>query len=392
LNITAGGASRLRVQSNGNTDVTGNLNVSNKLSTASAGIGTPNPATTLDVRGYLTLDPGADPALFTAASGGEHNRYLDLFNSPDLPSASGLKAGGVLVSGEYNYANPGKNDMVVKGNVTIGAPSSDGTARLDVTGNETGIESQAGSFGVNGHGGIVGVGGFTDGGYGVNGFTVHGVGVHGSGSASGSMAVQGVTGTSYFSGDTTPLNASAGKGVAVGFNSGNFGYVFAFDYSLLQPQTLALNSPGGNVGIGTATPDRTLTVHGRAKVDTIPVEVSIGHVCFNAAGDILSCGASSLRLKTNVQPYLSGLSIIRELRPISFNWKEDGRPDIGLGAEDVAEVAPSLTLTDSDGQIAGVKYEQLNLLLINAVKEQQAQIEQLKKLVCLDHPDAEVCK
>jgi hypothetical protein len=39
-----------------------------------------------------------------------------------------------------------------------------------------------------------------------------------------------------------------------------------------------------------------------------------------------------------------------------------------------------------------VKYEQLNLLLINAIKEQQAQIEQLKKLVCLDHPDAEVCR
>jgi endosialidase-like protein len=81
--------------------------------------------------------------------------------------------------------------------------------------------------------------------------------------------------------------------------------------------------------------------------DTIPVDDNIGHVCFNAAGDILSCGMSSLRFKRNVQPYVNGLNIIRELRLISFNWKKDGRPDIGLGAEDVAEVAPSLTFTDS---------------------------------------------
>src|SRR5687768_12284032 len=43
-----------------------------------------------------------------------------------------------------------------------------------------------------------------------------------------------------------------------------------------------------------------------------------------------------------------GLAIIRQLRPIRFNWKEDGRPDIGLGAEDVAKVAPSLAFSNSE--------------------------------------------
>lgn len=48
---------------------------------------------------------------------------------------------------------------------------------------------------------------------------------------------------------------------------------------------------------------------------------------------------------------------------------------IDLGAEDVAQVAPSFVFTNCKGEVEGVKYERLNLLLINAVKEQQAQIE-----------------
>ena len=49
-----------------------------------------------------------------------------LINSPSTPNASGLKAGGVLVADSYDYANPGKNDLIVKGDAGIGtaAPES----------------------------------------------------------------------------------------------------------------------------------------------------------------------------------------------------------------------------------------------------------------------------
>ncbi len=137
----------------------------------------------------------------------------------------------------------------------------------------------------------------------------------------------------------------------------------------------------GNVGIGTPAPQRLLHVNGRARVGSIPLEASFGSVCFNQAGDLLQCGASSLRWKTNVQPFLGGLDIVRRLRPISFNWKEGGQPDIGLGAEDVARLAPSLTLTNSKGEPEGVKYDRLGVVLVNAVIEQQAQIEQQRKQI-----------
>ena len=137
----------------------------------------------------------------------------------------------------------------------------------------------------------------------------------------------------------------------------------------------------GVLSVGTLTAVRTLTVNGRARIGSIPLEASAASVCFNAAGDLLQCGASSLRWKTNVQAFRSGLDIIRRLRPISFNWKEDGRSDVGLGAEDVAKVAPSLTIVDAQGQIAGVKYDRLNVVLINAIKEQQIQIARQQRQI-----------
>ena len=49
--------------------------------------------------------------------------------------------------------------------------------------------------------------------------------------------------------------------------------------------------------------------------------------------------------------------------------------DLGLGAEDVAAIEPLLVTYNRSGQVEGVKYDRLGVVLINAVKEQQKQIE-----------------
>jgi uncharacterized protein YaiE (UPF0345 family) len=90
------------------------------------GLGTATPVSRLDVRGSLTLEAEGDASIYTGTSPQESNRFLRLLNSPAYQSASGLKAGGILVSDSYDYATPSKNDMVVKGNVSIGSAHSEG--------------------------------------------------------------------------------------------------------------------------------------------------------------------------------------------------------------------------------------------------------------------------
>jgi hypothetical protein len=121
-------------------------------------------------------------------------------------------------------------------------------------------------------------------------------------------------------------------------------------------------------------------------------------LCRNAAFQVAFC-SSSRRYKTGVEPFAGGLQLISRLQPVSFLWKANQQPDIGLIAEDVAQVEPLLTFKNQDGQIEGVNYSQVSVVLINAIKEQQTQIAQqqqqiegLKKLVCRSHRRASVCK
>jgi len=103
-------------------------------------------------------------------------------------------------------------------------------------------------------------------------------------------------------------------------------------------------------------------------------------LCLNASSQISNC-SSSLRYKTSVAPYSGGLNLLSRLRPISFDWKEGGARDIGLAAEEVAQVEPLLTFRNDRGEIEGVKYNQLAAVFINAIQEQQGQIQQQREQV-----------
>ena len=103
-------------------------------------------------------------------------------------------------------------------------------------------------------------------------------------------------------------------------------------------------------------------------------------LCRNASNQIATC-SSSLRYKTNLAPYRNGLDIINRLRPISFDWKQGGMKDVGFGAEDVAKIEPLLTTRNEKNEVEGVKYDRLSVVFVNAIKEQQAQIELLNQQI-----------
>jgi hypothetical protein len=80
--------------------------------------------------------------------------------------------------------------------------------------------------------------------------------------------------------------------------------------------------------------------------------------------------------------------------------------DMGLVAEEVAEVEPLLTSTNAKGEVEGVKYDRVGVALVNAVKEQQAQFEAqarqidqqraeinaLKALICRRNTKVAICR
>ena len=125
---------------------------------------------------------------------------------------------------------------------------------------------------------------------------------------------------------------------------------------------------GGEADVVTINPSGTLSVPRFGSAGTATV-------CRNSASELAFC-SSSLRYKTNVATFIGGMNIINRLRPIAFNWKQDGVKDIGFGAEEVEKVAPLFTFKNDKGEIEGVRYDRLGVIFVNAFKEQQAQIQQ----------------
>lgn len=99
---------------------------------------------------------------------------------------------------------------------------------------------------------------------------------------------------------------------------------------------------------------------------------------------------SDVRLKKNIAPLSNSLSKILKLQGVSFDWNKQvssyvGRgteSDIGLIAQEVEKIVPELvsetTVPNLEYKIKNVDYSKLVPLLVEAIKEQQEQIEDLK--------------
>lgn len=93
--------------------------------------------------------------------------------------------------------------------------------------------------------------------------------------------------------------------------------------------------------------------------------------------------SSDKRLKTNIQPLNNSLSNILQINGYSYNWKNDLKKDsktqIGFIAQEVEEIFPEVVTTDEAG-MKSVAYQNLVPVLVEALKEQQKQINDLKNL------------
>jgi hypothetical protein len=139
----------------------------------------------------------------------------------------------------------------------------------------------------------------------------------------------------------------------------------------------AVVSSSNTIALGRANGSDVVDVPGKLQIDTMGSSGG-SPLCLNGSNRVALCMASSLRFKTQVDPFFGGLEIVSRLRPVVFTWKEDSKRDVGLAAEEVERVEPLFTLRNKQGEIEGVKYNQLSAIFINAFKEQQDQIAALR--------------
>lgn len=115
--------------------------------------------------------------------------------------------------------------------------------------------------------------------------------------------------------------------------------------------------PNGNIGIGVRPPENILTV--KRSSETNPI--ADGWTTY-----------SSRRWKSDIKPLEGALDKVERLRGVSFDWREDGKHDIGLIAEEVGEVVPEVVAYEENGSDAkSVDYARLVPLLVESIKEQQ---------------------
>ena len=108
---------------------------------------------------------------------------------------------------------------------------------------------------------------------------------------------------------------------------------------------------------------------------------------------------SDLRFKENILPLNNSLDKILNIQPVSFDWNKIGYPEmnfeqnrqIGLVAQEVEKQIPELVRTDTNGY-KSISYDKLTVVTIEAIKEQQEEIEQLKEKLRKQQKEIELLK
>jgi hypothetical protein len=91
---------------------------------------------------------------------------------------------------------------------------------------------------------------------------------------------------------------------------------------------------------------------------------------------------SDARLKKDIEPLSNTLEALEQINGYTYNWKDLSNPDeqIGLLAQEIQKVYPQLVKENEQGTLS-VNYSGMVPVLLEAIKEQQSQITELKKLI-----------
>ena len=147
-----------------------------------------------------------------------------------------------------------------------------------------------------------------------------------------------------------------------------------------------VNGETGYVGINDASPSYWLEVNGTSKFTGTLLGATISGSLLRSSGDVVAYYSSDERLKNNIKTIDRPIYKLKQLKGVEYEWNglqsnyPSGSKDTGIIAQDVQKVLPQI-VKEKKGGYLGVRHDRLVGLLVESIKEQQTQIDELKKEV-----------
>ena len=353
------------------------------------------PSITVDARGHITA-ASSNTAISLSALGYSGANNADNFGSFSIKANSG--SAEAIGSGEtITFTDSGATTVSRSGNTidisSANTVTSVGTSGNLSTGNITFVGGSNAS--VSKSGGTITIAA-------TNTNTVTNVGVSNSNFTSGNINIVGSDATSVSKvGNTititsTDNNTDTDTITSVGANGGGHssglisingsgatsvsksGGTITISSTDNNDNTVTNNIAGTGVSVSAATGNSTISI-GQSVATNATVQFGL----VRSTGDVVAFYSSDERLKDNITPIENSLDKVGQLKGYEFDWNDkqdvyEGH-DVGVIAQEVEKVVPELVQTRNDGYKA-VKYEKVVPLLINAINELKAEIEELKSI------------
>ena len=250
-----------------------------------------------------------------------------------------------------------------------------------------GVQGAAGTNGAQGAAGVQGLKGSTgspgaQGASGYSGFS----GVNGAQGVQGAQGNQGATGTNGtngaqgFQGNQGATGAQGNQGA-----QGASGFSGAFAGTGTS-NNLAKFTGASSLGNSTVTDNGTIVLTSVALSATGKGGFDAYKVFTDGSGNItaVSYTSTSSRVsKTNIRPLstliVDALGTTQQLTPVVYDSLVDtsATNEIGLIAEDVKPILPSVVYTDDNGNVVGIDYSRFSALLIDTIKTLSNKINEL---------------
>jgi Chaperone of endosialidase len=198
-----------------------------------------------------------------------------------------------------------------------------------------------------------------------------------------------VNGSAILSGSINVTGNITGSGY-LALNNGGYGWIYANDvnHSIImrgdrtgaQADYTNYYQYGGNISAGKG---HKFWTGGVLASQTLKFHIADDYT-YNT-GNMTVGGTltenSSIRYKDNIEDLKYSLDKVLQMRGVSYTKKDSGVKEIGLIAEELNEIVPELVNKNEEGLPDSVSYGRVVSYLIEAIKEQQKQIEELKALI-----------